>query len=160
MMDFMKRWMELIVLPTLVVSTGLLSCVGYLFSVPSLQQLGILSASAPLPIPFTDRNGDEHNFAYRYTMTVETIQGETVTVPMRLSDMHGPHRRIVMYEIAAIIWPRSSFLMTAMLSYICQAEPLHRDLDGMQPNRVSLDMYGPEDDQSSVQEITIVCRQS
>lgn len=154
----MKHVMEQIVFPILVVAIGLCSCVGFMLQHSMIHQIGIASAASPLPIPFTDIEGTQHNFAYRYELSVTAVDGSIHTEDLYIKNIVGPHRRIVIYEIAILLWDRSPIVSSKMISHLCQAQPFTKSMiDTKSPKEISISIHDPITDDVISKPRRVVC---
>lgn len=91
----------------LIITTGLLQVMGYLTNIKMIRNLGMATASSPLPIVFTEIKGVEtfaSDFFIQYTDTNE-IRKEIKITPEIYSKLKGPYNRRNIYGAAISYGP-------------------------------------------------------
>lgn len=103
-------------LPVLIVGIGLLALIGYQTDIPFVYELGLSSAAAPLPLPFTDHTLQQENFSYRYILYITRGSG-TKEVAGRSSMIHGSHKQKIALMSSVIFSPLHNPLVKNALHY-------------------------------------------
>ena len=106
-----------IVLPSIVVSIGMLAVLAYVFESKTLHVMGYATAAAPLPIPFTDARGLQESFAHTYTATMITDAGEVITLQPENLPLTGPHKRKIPYLVSIIFSPKNNAIVKSVITY-------------------------------------------
>lgn len=104
----------------LVVTIGFLQIIGYLTGIKPIRNIGVVSASSPLPIVFTEVKGVEtfaSDFFIRWTN--ETGQKEEILItPEIYSKLKGPYNRRNIYGAAIAYGPvLPEKIWSAVLNY-------------------------------------------
>ena len=90
-----------------VVIIGLLQIIGYLTKVKTIRDIGMVSASSPLPIVFTEVRGVEtfaSDFYFRWTNNEGSLE-EVLITPNLYSKLKGPYNRRNIYGAAISFGP-------------------------------------------------------
>lgn len=91
-----------------VVAMGLIRLVGDTFRIKTLDQIGFASGFSPLPLVFSDRQGDE-DFAHLIKIDYQTKSGlkkSTVFDQKFYSNIEGPLNLVGTYSVAIAYFPR------------------------------------------------------
>lgn len=116
----------------LVVTIGLLQIIGYVTKIKIIRDIGVVSASSPLPIVFTEVRGVE-TFASDFFMKWTNDKGEAEEIkitPELYSRLKGPYNRRNVYGAAISYGPvLPEKLWKPVLSYGLCNDILRDELD-------------------------------
>jgi len=158
-MHVMKQWFETMVLPSLVILLGVTASIGYLLQNQTLLEIGRISASSPLPLPFLDIQGGQENFSYSATLELQYRDGQSNIIPLQTIDMDGPHRRIIAYVVALQSWATMPPLGSSILQQgFCGLDSsLHQLPQRVEPERITVRLFSRYQQTIPAQIIPVVC---
>ncbi len=126
-----------------IVLIGLLQIIGYVTSVKAIRNLGIATASSPLPIVFTEVKGVEtfaSDFFLRYTTQLRTTEELQIT-PTIYSKLKGAYNRRNVYGAAISYGPvMPEDLRNAVLEYGLCSNRLNKEF-GLPDNLLDVSVF-------------------
>lgn len=150
----------------ILLAIGCLQPTGYLFNLPQLRGLGIVSVASPLPLVFSSYNGVE-TFSTSFSIKLTTINNQTIELPLDselYAQIKGPYNRRNIYGVVFSHGPffdRSELiqLRDQILKFgVCQVGPTvkYRGRSAI-PRRVEVTITSNTQQQQSSWTLTIDC---
>jgi len=126
----MRREKICAVLSILVIFVGIGNVGGYIFDSENIRQIFKQTAASPLPLPFNDILGNQHNFSYSMHFVVYEQSGRQLDYQVSEIFIEGPHRRKITYASAFLFAPTHALFALNTLQYgFCSSKrPLVKDL--------------------------------